>query len=123
MFQVIEPLLVITIGAFLVTISFVFIGPLPFIPMAKTLPTIITCIVVHAIGFAGILVSGFGMSHREAVAHGFPDGINTYALISGLWLVAIDYSIKTLKLMLVFVQDLHFCFWSIHWPIDRRNFS
>lgn len=40
---------------------------------------------VHGVGFAATLVSGFALAHREAVANGFPDNIHTYALISSLW--------------------------------------
>ena len=45
----------------------------------------IATLVLHGLGFAAILVSGFGMAHREALANGFSDNLSTYALISALW--------------------------------------
>jgi len=45
----------------------------------------IVSLIVHGVGFAATLVSGFALAHREAVKHGFPDNIHTYALISSLW--------------------------------------
>ena len=45
----------------------------------------IASLVAHAIGFAASLVAGFAVAHREAIEAGFPDNLDTYALISGLW--------------------------------------
>ena len=45
----------------------------------------IATLVLHGLGFSAVLVSAFGMAHREAVANGFPDNLSTYALISALW--------------------------------------
>jgi hypothetical protein len=45
----------------------------------------IATLVLHGIGFAAVLVSAFGMAHREAIKNGFPDTLSTYALISALW--------------------------------------
>ena len=45
----------------------------------------IASLVAHAIGFAASLVAGFAVAHREAIECGFPDNLDTYALISGLW--------------------------------------
>jgi len=80
-----KPLNVITTGAVLTTISLIFLGPLPFFPFEKSLPLVISCLVLHGVGFAATLVSSFGLSQKEAIAHGFPDNISTYGLISGSW--------------------------------------
>ena len=80
-----SPIYVTTVGTVLIIISFVFIGPAPFIPMDTILGVSIASLVVHGVGFAAELVAGFSAAHREALAHGFADNLNTYALVSGLW--------------------------------------
>ena len=30
-------------------------------------------------------MAGFSSAHRDAIRNGFPDNLNTYALVSGLW--------------------------------------
>ena len=77
--------LVISIGACFIAFSFLFLGPVPFIPIPTTFGVCIVSLVIHAIGFAAQLVAGFSVAHREALAHGFPDNLDTYALVSGLW--------------------------------------
>ena len=57
----------------------------PIFPFPTMLEVSIAMLVFHGLGFSGILVSGFGMAHREAVANGYPDSLSTYALISALW--------------------------------------
>ena len=108
-----SPIYVTTMGTFLITVSFVFIGPAPFIPMETKLSVSIASLVVHGIGFAAQLVAGFSGAHREAIANGFADTLNTYAIVSGLWTasfalgafigpsvagVIVDYCGKTLSL-------------------------
>lgn len=79
------PVLVTCIGTLFITLSFLLIGPAPFIPMDPNFNVIIAMLVVHGIGFAAELVAGFSCAHREAIANGFPDNLGTYALVSGLW--------------------------------------
>jgi len=81
----VDPRLVTTIGSGFVAVSFLFLGPAPFFPFTTNFVVCILSLVVHGVGFAAILVSGFALAHREAVAYGFPDNLNTYALISSLW--------------------------------------
>ncbi len=38
---------VMFIGSILITLSFIFIGPLPFFPFKKTIPLIIGCLVMQ----------------------------------------------------------------------------
>ena len=37
------------------------------------------------IGLGAEVVAGFADAHKSAILHGFPDTIDTYGLISGLW--------------------------------------
>eukprot|EP00095_Tigriopus_kingsejongensis_P003951 maker-scaffold79_size400133-snap-gene-1.9 protein:Tk03951 transcript:maker-scaffold79_size400133-snap-gene-1.9-mRNA-1 annotation:"uncharacterized mfs-type transporter" len=73
------------VGAVLIAAGFVLMGPLPFFPFQKSIPLIIGALVLHGIGLGAQVVSGFADAHKQALAAGFPDTIDTYGLISGLW--------------------------------------
>merc|ERR1712080_154588 len=60
-------------------------GPLPFMPFGKSKGLIIFTLVLQGIGLGAQVVSGFADAHRQAILNGFPDTIDTYGLISGLW--------------------------------------
>ncbi len=81
----VPPIFITAIGSLFITVSFMFIGPAPFIPLPTIYEVCVAMLVVHGIGFAAELVAGFSSAHREAVRNGFPDNLDTYALISGLW--------------------------------------
>ncbi|XP_058823767.1 MFS-type transporter SLC18B1-like isoform X1 [Topomyia yanbarensis] len=72
-------------GCFLVVGAFLMIGPASFLPADTTLELVIIGLVLHGLGIAAVLVSGFTDSLRTAIAKGLPDSIETYGLISGLW--------------------------------------
>ncbi len=40
---------------------------------------------LHGVGIGAALVSSFSASQRGAIAAGFPDGMETYGMISGMW--------------------------------------
>jgi len=80
-----SPKLVEVVGAIFVTAGFLVIGPLPLLPFKKTLITIIIGMTLHGIGLGASVVGGFADAHKSAIAAGFPDTIDTYGLISGLW--------------------------------------
>ena len=73
------------LGAVLMVISFGLMGPLPFLPFGKSKGLIIFALVLQGIGLGAQVVSGFADAHRQAILNGFPDTIDTYGLISGLW--------------------------------------
>ena len=58
------PIFVTTAGTILIIISFIFIGPAPFIPMETILSVSIASLVVHGVGFSAELVAGFSAAHR-----------------------------------------------------------
>lgn len=72
-------------GALVVVVAFTFVGPMPFLPLDTSLPMCIVSLVVHGIGFGAELVATFSGAHRDAIAHGFPDDLSTYGLVSGIW--------------------------------------
>lgn len=79
------PRTLITFGAVVVVLSFTFVGPMPFLPIKLSLPLCIVSLIIHGIGFGAVLVSTFAGAHRDALAHGFPDDLGTYGLVSGIW--------------------------------------
>jgi len=77
--------LVMIIGAVLVSVGFLVIGPLPLLPFSKSLETVIVGMGLHGMGLGASVIGGFSDAHKSAIAYGFPDSIDTYGLISGLW--------------------------------------
>merc|ERR1712141_997821 len=80
-----SPKSVAFLGAVLMVISFGLMGPLPFSGIGKSKGLIIFTLVLQGIGLGAQVVSGFADAHRQAILNGFPDTIDTYGLISGLW--------------------------------------
>lgn len=73
------------IGALFIGSGFIIMGPLPIIPIKKSIPLIVVALLLHGIGLGAQVVSGFADAHRQAIAAGLPDNVDTYGLISGLW--------------------------------------
>ncbi|XP_066990122.1 MFS-type transporter SLC18B1-like [Macrobrachium rosenbergii] len=81
-----NPRIVVIFGAIVVTITFLMIGPAPYLPVGGiSIPICIAALVLHGTGFGAELVATFTSAHRDAVANGFPDDIQTYGLVSGMW--------------------------------------
>ncbi|GLV39174.1 Vesicular monoamine transporter [Carabus blaptoides fortunei] len=72
-------------GAVLVAAGFCLIGPAPFIPYKTMLWLTILGLVLHGLGMSAQLVASFTDALRTSVAHGFPNNLETFGLISGLW--------------------------------------
>jgi len=83
--KVLEPRVVILFGSVITSISFLLVGPTPFLGIPKSLEVIIVALVLHGIGFGSELVATFSGAHRDAIRNGFPDDLSTYGLVSGLW--------------------------------------
>ena len=77
-----------------------FQGPLKYLPFKKSLVTIIIGMTIHGFGLGAsvvggkhgldwnkvmIICPGFSDAHKSAIKCGFPDTIDTYGLVSGLW--------------------------------------
>ncbi|XP_060518958.1 MFS-type transporter SLC18B1-like [Cylas formicarius] len=80
-----SPKPVIAFGTVLVAIGFCLIGPAPFIPVQTTLWLSIAGLVLHGLGMAAQLVASFSDALTTSIAHGFPNNLETYGLVSGLW--------------------------------------
>ncbi|BES97650.1 transporter [Nesidiocoris tenuis] len=82
----ITPKIATLIGCIFIIIGFSLIGPAPFLPeTTKDLWVTIGGLVFHGLGIAALLVSSFTDALRTSIAHGFPNNLETYGLISGLW--------------------------------------
>jgi len=60
-------------------------GPFKYLPIAKSIPSIIVGMTLHGFGLGASLVGGFSDAHKSAIASGLPDNLDTYGLVSGLW--------------------------------------
>ncbi|XP_064112402.1 MFS-type transporter SLC18B1-like [Macrobrachium nipponense] len=80
-----SPRSVTAFGAVTVVVAFVFVGPMPFLPLDTSLPVCIAALIIHGIGMGAQLVATFTGAHRDAVSNGFPDDLGTYGLVSGIW--------------------------------------
>ncbi|ODM90155.1 MFS-type transporter SLC18B1 [Orchesella cincta] len=80
-----EPKYVALIGAVLLTVGFMLIGPIPFLPIKTNLW--LTCLgaVIQGLGMGAGFVSSFILALRNAFGAGFPDDVATYSVISGMW--------------------------------------
>ncbi|NP_001153495.1 uncharacterized protein LOC100123296 precursor [Nasonia vitripennis] len=72
-------------GCTLVMVGFGLIGPAPFIPSNTMIWMTICGLVIHGLGMAAQLVASFTDALRLAISNGFPNNLDTYGLISGLW--------------------------------------
>ncbi len=61
-----------------------FLGPLPFIPIAPNKIIIQAMVGLFGLGYAPVKVSSFVRSQKAAIKSGFFDNIETYSFISGM---------------------------------------
>jgi len=80
-----SPKLVEVTGAVLIIAGFLIMGPFKYLPITKSVPSIIVGMSLHGFGLGASLVGGFSDAHKSAVASGLPDNLDTYGLVSGLW--------------------------------------
>jgi len=79
------PKLLVFIGAILVSVSFLLLGPAPFIPLETTIPLCVLALIFLGVGCSAELVATFGGSLAAAHEAGFPQDLSTCGLISGIW--------------------------------------
>jgi len=80
-----SPKFVEVVGAVLITLGFLILGPFKYLPFKKSLGSIVVGMSIHGFGLGASVVGGFSDAHKSAIKAGFPDTIDTYGLVSGLW--------------------------------------
>ncbi|KAJ1523716.1 hypothetical protein ONE63_001550 [Megalurothrips usitatus] len=83
--RVMVPKVATILGCLLIMVGFSLVGPAPFIPAKTVLSMTAVGLVLHGLGIAAQLVASFTDALRTSIAHGFPNNLETYGLISGLW--------------------------------------
>ncbi|XP_059486360.1 MFS-type transporter SLC18B1-like [Neocloeon triangulifer] len=81
----VDPKVITVFGSLLVIFGFSLIGPAPYLPFDTLLSVSIVGLVSHGLGMAAQLVASFTDALRTAFEHGYPNNLETYGLISGLW--------------------------------------
>lgn len=80
-----QPKVATVAGCILVCVGFCLVGPAPFIPSPTIIWLTLTGLVIHGFGMAAQLVASFTDAMRTSIDYGFPNNLETYGLISGLW--------------------------------------
>ena len=73
-------------------LAFVFLGPLPIIPVDTILSLVQAMVGFFAFGYASVVVSSFGRAQTSALNLGYLDDISTYIMISGELAAYIQYT-------------------------------
>ena len=77
--------LVIMIGAFLLGLGFLLLGPVPGLGIQPSYSLCLVSVVIAGVGLGAQLVAAFSQAQRAAVMSGFPDNLGTYSIISSIW--------------------------------------
>jgi len=80
-----SPQIVTLGGTVFMMMSFLLLGPAPFLPIPYTLPLVVIACILFGIGKGTQMVSTFSGVCQEAVKAGFPNNMAMHGLISGLW--------------------------------------
>lgn len=80
-----SPMTVSLGGAILSLVSFLLLGPAPFLPIPYNLPLAVIANILFGIGNGTQVVATFSGMSRDAVAGGLPDTLAMHGYICGLW--------------------------------------
>jgi len=83
-----QALLFSMMGNALFMTAFIFVGPLPFVHLRPTKELIRGMMALAGLSYASIVVSSFARAQNRVLQMGFADDMNTYVMISGIWLSA-----------------------------------
>ena len=62
---------------------------------------------IHGFGLGASVVGGFSDAHKSAIKCGFPDTIDTYGLVSGLWTSVFAFGAFVGKYLVVIYLKCH----------------
>lgn len=82
--KLLSPGIVTVLGAILISVSWLLVGPAPFLNLNTSIPLCAGSLLVFGVGIGAQMVSGYSGIIRQAVKNGFPDDLATYGLVSGL---------------------------------------
>jgi len=84
--SVLSPWLVTMTGSVLMFISFLFIGPSPYLALFNpSFASVTGCLAAQGFGSAAVLVASFGSAQLSAVSTGCPESLGVQAAVSGLF--------------------------------------
>ena len=85
----IRPWTVSIFGLILIMISFLLVGPVPFLPISPSLPLTVCSLTMQGVGSAAVLVSSYSCALSSALKmDGYGEDLATFSIISGLWTAA-----------------------------------
>ncbi|XKL60510.1 hypothetical protein PGB90_007567 [Kerria lacca] len=82
----VNPKYFIVISRILSIISYLIIGPLPILPIPKTLILWTIALFIQGLALSMGAVSSFVDSVKSAVKAGYPEDMTTFGLMSGMWI-------------------------------------
>ncbi|KAL7632075.1 UNVERIFIED_CONTAM: hypothetical protein RMT77_017616 [Armadillidium vulgare] len=85
-----SPHIVWSVGAILICISLLLLGPAPYFNISLNIPLCCTSLILLGIGISTQFVSSFVCFHKITIYLGFPDDISTYGIVSGLFSTCIS---------------------------------
>jgi len=83
-----RPVMFSMLGNSLFLLTFLLIGPLPYLPMKPSKELIQGMMALAGVAYSCMVVSSFSRAQTRVLEMGFADDINTYVMISGVWLSA-----------------------------------
>lgn len=75
-------------GNLMFLITFTFVGPVSFIPIRPSEHLIQAMMALAGFAYSALVCSSFSRAQKRVIEMGFSDDINTYVMISGIWLSA-----------------------------------
>jgi len=79
------PVILSMLGNVILSVSFIFLGPVPFIDITPSLTSVYVMMALAGMGAALTMVSTYGRAHSAAIRLGYKDNICTYLLVSSTW--------------------------------------
>uniref|UniRef100_T1J667 Major facilitator superfamily (MFS) profile domain-containing protein n=1 Tax=Strigamia maritima TaxID=126957 RepID=T1J667_STRMM len=83
--------LVIAFGHFLICITYLFVGPAPFIPIASEFWMSIVGLVFHGLGLGTVFFATHVEALQALILYGYSDSFQTYGMISGVWFAFFEF--------------------------------